>query len=151
MTPLTPAILEQVFRHALAEFPGECCGMIFRSGRVLACRNAQDDYHAEDPDAFPRTSADGWCFAPEDQFRLARSFDSDDPVTVVYHSHPNGDARFSAADRRGAAVDSGPIYPDLAYLVVACTPDGVTAARLYAFRSGDYRRVCEIPTPPVSH
>jgi len=121
--------------------------MIFLSGRVRACENAQDKLHEQDPASFPRTGRNAYCFGVDDQLLLARSFDSDDPAAIVYHSHPDGGVEFSAADRRGAMSDGRPLYESLAYLVIGCDENGVTGAALYAFADGDYRRVARIDAP----
>jgi proteasome lid subunit RPN8/RPN11 len=52
--------------------------------------------------------------------RFARSFDTDRPARVVYHSHTNGRAYFSTVDRRMA---DGPAYP-VQHIVIGV---GVTA------------------------
>ena len=43
-------------------------------------------------------------------FAFARSFDSDRPARIVYHSHTNGRAYFSEVDREVAATPAGPHY-----------------------------------------
>jgi len=126
-----------IYDHTEQDYPDECCGMVLDSG-VRPCRNAQNDFHRDDPQQFPRTAANAWCFAVEDQFFLARSFDTGDPVRVIYHSHCDAPPNFSAIDHRGATFDDRPIYPDLACLVIACRRGVVTGACLYTWRDGVY-------------
>jgi len=100
-----------VYAHAIAAFPEECCGYLIGQdpGAVdgaVPCRNAQGD--GDHPVAPERGADTGFVIAGEELIRFARSFDSDRPPRIVYHSHTNGRAYFSAVDRRVAA---GPAYP----------------------------------------
>jgi hypothetical protein len=73
---------------------------------AVPCRNAQAD--GEHPITPERGADAGFVIAGAELFRFARSFDSDRPARIVYHSHTNGRAYFSTVDRRMAA---GPAYP----------------------------------------
>ena len=113
MTPIAipDDLLAAIYAHAVAAFPDECCGyLVGRSpGAVDAavpCRNAQSD--GDHPVAPERGADAGFVISGDELFRFARSFDGDRPARVVYHSHTNGRAYFSAVDRRVAA---GPAYP----------------------------------------
>lgn len=113
MTPIAipDDLLAEIYAHAVAAFPDECCGyLVGRSpGAVDAavpCRNAQSD--GDHPVAPERGADAGFVIAGDELFRFARSFDSERPARVVYHSHTNGRAYFSAVDRQVAA---GPAYP----------------------------------------
>jgi len=114
---IPPAVLAAVYAHATRAFPDECCGYLLgaRDGdavdEAVACTNAQ-------------ASGDSFAIDGRELFDFARSFDSPRPARVVYHSHPNGRAYFSARDREMAA---GPAYP-VQHLVVGVTADGVTEA-----------------------
>lgn len=109
----------------------------------MECANAQDQLHRDDPEAFPRSGENGYCLDFEDQIFLAKSFETDDSVRIVYHSHPNGSTGFSAADRAGAMSDGKPLYESLSYLVIGCTAVGATGAALYSFDDDEYRKVWE--------
>ncbi|HSS00105.1 MAG TPA: Mov34/MPN/PAD-1 family protein [Kofleriaceae bacterium] len=128
MTPIAiPAeLLEAIYAHAIAAFPDECCGyLIGRSPALVdgavACRNAQAD--GEHPVAPARGADTGFVITGAELFRFARSFDGDHPARIVYHSHTNGRAYFSAVDRqvaavpgwtagpRGSVTRGGPAYP----------------------------------------
>jgi [CysO sulfur-carrier protein]-S-L-cysteine hydrolase len=102
----------QIYAHAVATFPAECCGYLTgprdgsRVEAAIACRNAQaDGVHPLVPERGEET---GFVIAGAELFRFARSFDTDDPARVVYHSHTNGRAYFSTVDR---ALAAGPAYP----------------------------------------
>ena len=71
----------------------------------------------------------------------------DDPVVVLYHSHPNGRAYFSDEDRRNALVDGVPLYPTLEQLVVGIDDTGVREARLFRCVDGEYTELRFLPGP----
>jgi [CysO sulfur-carrier protein]-S-L-cysteine hydrolase len=106
-----------IYRHARAEFPRECCGYLVGTGastRVVACANRQDRLHALDPVAHPRTAETAYDIGGRELMDLVRSFEGDEPATVIYHSHPRVGAYFSAEDTRAALAAGYPVD----YLVV---------------------------------
>lgn len=132
---LTREQLEIIYRHARAEHPKECCGFVLGRGtsaEVVACENQQDRYHAVDPETYPRTSADAYMFGAKDVLRLDRSLASEQPATIVYHSHPRVGAYFSAEDARAALASGWPVD----HLVVDCQDDVIGRALLFR-RVGD--------------
>lgn len=127
---LPDALLRQIYAQSRAEFPGECCGYIKGRGaaaRLFMCKNYMDKLHALDPETYPRTSANGYNFGGRELMDFTRSFEGDDPATIVYHSHPRVGAYFSAEDE-AAALSAG--YP-VDYLVVDAQEDGVRGAVLF--------------------
>jgi drug/metabolite transporter (DMT)-like permease/proteasome lid subunit RPN8/RPN11 len=129
----TAAALAEIYRHADATYPAEACGFVRASG-VKPCENVIDALPAE----FGRVSSNGYAFGPTDLRELARSFDGEDPVRIIYHSHPDAGAYFSAEDHRYAVVDGMPVYP-VRHLVVDVSGDGVRGARLFDFDPGEGR------------
>jgi proteasome lid subunit RPN8/RPN11 len=133
--PAIPAsVLASIYRHARAEFPSECCGFVVGQGDAaewVSCQNMQDRYHAADPESYPRTAATAYTFGGKDLLRLARSFDSNKPATIVYHSHVRVGAYFSAEDASAATSAGWPVD----YLVVDCQAHEVRGARLYRRRA----------------
>jgi proteasome lid subunit RPN8/RPN11 len=127
--PVTPIaipgdLLAAIYAHATAAFPDECCGyLVGRSPAVVdaavRCRNAQTD--GDHPIAPERGADAGFVITGDELFRFARSFDSDRPARIVYHSHTNGRAYFSAVDRRVAA---GPAYPVQHVVIGVAARDG---------------------------
>jgi len=101
-----------LYEHALATFPAECCGYLTGpagGGHVdamIPCRNAQAD--GEHPIAPERGAETGFVIAGAELLAFARSFDTERPARIVYHSHTNGRAYFSAIDH---ALADGPAYP----------------------------------------
>lgn len=116
MTPIAiPGnILATIYAHAIAAFPDECCGYLVGPtpgavDAVIACRNAQADGGPPvAPELGARGADTGFAIAGAELFRFARSFDTDRPARIIYHSHTNGLAYFSTVDRQVAA---GPAYP----------------------------------------
>ncbi|MFT3699744.1 MAG: Mov34/MPN/PAD-1 family protein [Kofleriaceae bacterium] len=104
--------MADVLAHASREFPNECCGYV-TDRRVVACTNAEPR-----PDRF---ALDG-----RELFDFARSFDTDEPARIFYHSHTNGRAYLSPTDREQATA-----YP-VQHLVVGILADGPVEAALFA-------------------
>lgn len=127
---LPEELLHTIYAQARAEFPSECCGYLKGRGadaRLFPCKNFMDKLHALDPETYPRTSANGYNFGGRELMDFTRSLDSDDPPTIVYHSHPRVGAYFSSEDE-AAALSAG--YP-VDYLVVDAQEDGVRGAILF--------------------
>lgn len=128
--------LSEVLRHLEAAYPNEGCGLILRtrSGgyRIVPMENAQDRYHARDPERFPRTSRTAYLFDPKEWLGVSEAADRDgDTVACVFHSHADVGAYFSAEDREMAAPDGFPVLPGASYLVVAVDSGKATAAKLF--------------------
>lgn len=137
------AVREAVEHHANAVFPAECCGYLVGPvngttvDAVIACRNAQGD--GEHPTVPERGVETGFVIAGEELFAFARSFDSQRPARIVYHSHPNGRAYFSDIDRDVARSAGYPVQ----HLVVGVTAAGVTELAQFAWSDefGDFVEV----------
>ena len=120
----------------------ECCGWLIGSSShnqivaVRACVNAKTlGVHTAVPDRGAETAYE---FTAQDTLDLARSFDTDAPAVVIYHSHPNGRAYFSATDRQVAKGPwgDGPSYP-VQQLVVGIDASRVVEAALFAWSQED--------------
>ena len=151
MSPLlTPAELEAIQRHAQADYPAECCGVLLvRPGaveerRLLACRNIQDELHARDPGRFPRTARTAYYIAHADLLEIGRREGEGFEVRVIYHSHVDAGAYFSETDRRNAMIDGSPAYPQATYVVVAVAEGRVAETRAHRF-SPEGQEFVEIP------
>lgn len=138
---VSDSVLAMVIGHAVEAYPRECCGMILASGLVRRCENAIDRLNAADSATFPRNSSNGYALNLGDLRYLVDSFNSEDPVRIIYHSHPNADAGFSREDRRMAMPDGMPLYPELAHLIVSVANGEARDTLLFAFVSDDYREI----------
>ncbi len=119
---LSDSTLADLCDHAAAAYPRECCGMIHRSGRVRRCRNI-----ASRPDRFE--------FAADDVVALFESQATADPVTVIYHSHPDAKADWSAGDEAGARALGASLLTRLTWFVVTCPAGRPTRIVSYKWHS----------------
>ncbi len=135
-------ILEEVYREARRSFPAECCGWLAgpvggqEVSNLRQCANAQDSgTHPTTPDCGAETA---YVITGDDLLTLNRSFDTDLPAQVIYHSHPNGRAYLSPTDREVATSPwgDGPAYP-VQQLVVGVDQHRVVEAALYAWSDED--------------
>jgi cysteine synthase A len=124
--------LDELARHAEDEAPREACGLVLRSGAYVACRNRQDELHALDPRAHPRSARHGFVLDGHGARLLAFGVEGDDVIAVV-HSHPNGMAYLSARDRAGATDGDGPMYPVDQVVVGVAASGRTTEVASYRF------------------
>jgi len=132
---IPPVIRAAIYAHAREAFPSECCGYLAGPcdgssvDAVVVCDNAQD---AGEHPTVPERGADaGFVITGRQLFDFARAFHTDRPPRVVYHSHPNGRAYFSAVDREVAAPD-GPAYP-VQHVVIGLDAVAVIEAAQFAW------------------
>ena len=125
--------LRAIFAEARRAFPHECCGWTTDDG-VRPCANAQGTSGGDHPTAPERGAETAYVIAGADLLELARSLDGPNPPRIIYHSHPNGRAYFSATDREVATSPwgDGPAYP-VEHLVVGVDGARVTEAALFAW------------------
>jgi proteasome lid subunit RPN8/RPN11 len=135
---VTPEALAEMYAHAGREYPNECCGLVSgprgedSADKVRPCRNIQNDLHAEDPVANPRDATTAYNLGPSDLFALQKSLRGEAPVKIVYHSHVNVGAYFSATDQAAAKMGDEPTYP-VEYVVIDAQKDGPRAAVQFAW------------------
>jgi adenylyltransferase/sulfurtransferase len=125
--------IQQICEQAEAEYPNECCGVIMTRGderRIVRFRNVQDEMHRLDPERFPRTARKAYYVGLEDHKRMDALVTVGFATTLIYHSHPDAGAYFSATDREQAAptpkggagprsAGREPVWPGVSYLVVS--------------------------------
>lgn len=132
-------VLAAIYAHALACFPDECCGYLTGASpasvdAAVPCTNAQA---AGDHPLVPERGADGgFVIAGAELLAFARGFDGPTPPRILYHSHPNGRAYFSAVDR---ALAAGPAYP-VQHVVIGVAAGAVTEVAQFAWSAdaGDH-------------
>jgi len=119
------ASMDAIVAQAEREFPFECCGFLIGDNSVEDVRpiaNIQNRMHAKDPAAFPRDARTAFLMEPKEHLAVMNEVDDRKlALRVVYHSHPDHDAYFSATDRAQACSfdPSEPDYPDTVYIVRA--------------------------------
>jgi [CysO sulfur-carrier protein]-S-L-cysteine hydrolase len=144
-------VLAAIYAHAIAAFPDECCGYLIGSApgavdAAVLCHNAQRSGTGPlAPELALRGADTSFVIDGDELFRFARSFDTDRPARVVYHSHTNGRAYLSTLDRRMAA---GPAYPVQHVVIGVAVPSpsplpliGEVAQFAWSDPEGDYVEV----------
>lgn len=142
LSHLDPAILARIVAACEAEPDREVCGFVVRRGGALQVEriaNVADRYHALDPERFPRTSRDSYLMDPKDQLRVHRELEAwGGEIAVVWHSHVETGAYFSAKDRADAVVDGAPAVPGAEYLVLGVRRGRVGEVKRYRWDGGDF-------------
>lgn len=142
-----------MYAHAVREYPKECCGIVFgpksadQADRAKACRNIQDDLHAQDPVTHVRDAATAYNLDASDIFALQKSLRGESPAKIVYHSHVEVGAYFSDTDQAAAQFDGEPTYP-VEYVVIDVSKSGVRGAAQFTWDEGT-RRYIEIGRYPA--
>jgi [CysO sulfur-carrier protein]-S-L-cysteine hydrolase len=145
--PLPPELFKIICLQAEKEYPAECCGVVLstRGGdalRVRPCRNAQDEFHARDPDQFPRTSRAAYFMEPSELLALHKEArEAGEEIRLIYHSHVDAPAVFSEEDTRMALDRGEPLYPGVRYLVLSVVSGSVREAQVFAWEAGVRRFV----------
>ncbi len=133
--------LRKIREQAEKDYPRETCGILIgRKDRpdeisgIYPCRNVQDDYHAEDPVNFARTSAAAYFMDPRDLLRVHKEARQKGcEVRVIYHSHVNAGAYFSEEDQRMALSEGEPAYPGVCYLVISVREGKAEEASIFSW------------------
>jgi molybdopterin/thiamine biosynthesis adenylyltransferase/rhodanese-related sulfurtransferase/proteasome lid subunit RPN8/RPN11 len=132
MKVLSPSALKQIYAHADRSYPEECCGFVFADGSVYLGSNIQNELHSKNPEMYSRSAANGYTFSVADTLMMNKAFRSDNPVVVIYHSHPDVGAYFSDEDQDKALFMGEPIYP-VSYLVVDVRQGKTQGSKLFAW------------------
>ncbi len=146
--------LAVAYAHAREAYPEEACGLFVgpRGGdgvdEARRCENLQNALHAEDPEANRRDARTAYSLGARDLIFLDRSQRTERPVRVVYHSHVEVGAYFSAKDKDDALLFGEPRFP-VDYLVVDTKKvDGVVrvaGAKLFRFDGAEFVEVAAYP------
>lgn len=146
--PALPADLSPVYRHLEACSPREGCGVILRRAdgthRVVPLANVYDKYAKADPARFPRSSHSAYKLNELELSRLLEEAESQgETLSCIFHSHVDVGAYFSKEDKEMAAPppEHQPVWPSVAWLVVAVDQGKATSHRLFVWNSGDFREV----------
>ena len=119
------ANMDAIIVQAEREFPNECCGFVIgdvATEEVRPITNVQNLMHTKDPAGFPRDARTAFLMEPKEHLAVMNEIDRRKlALKIVYHSHPDHDAYFSATDRAQARSfdPEFPDYPDTAYVVMS--------------------------------
>ena len=78
MYPLAKEQLDEIYRHAVEEYPFECCGIVI--GKVghcdqdilFQCTNIQNKLHEKDPEIFVRDACTAYHIDPKELINISR-------------------------------------------------------------------------------
>jgi proteasome lid subunit RPN8/RPN11 len=142
------AVLDDMEAHALECYPSESCG--FATGPAddvplldasVREENEADKYHKLDPETYPRTST---TYFKLNELRFNRALDagaqSGRPIKVIYHSHCDAGAYFSAEDAATFAMGGQLMWP-CAFIVVSVKDGKLDETKLFVHVPGtdDFR------------
>jgi proteasome lid subunit RPN8/RPN11 len=133
------ASMDAIVAQAEREFPFESCGFIIGDDSVEEVRpiaNIQNAMHVKDPTAFPRDARTAFLMEPKEHLAVMNEVDRRKlALRVVYHSHPDHDAYFSATDRAQACSFDPlePDYPDTVYIVLSIRAGKFARAAAFAW------------------
>jgi proteasome lid subunit RPN8/RPN11 len=137
---LTDEEWRRVREQAEAEYPSECCGVLLTRDEapplrvLLPCKNVQDELHAKDPERHPRNARTAYFIDPKDLLAIGRREGQGYGVAVIYHSHIDAGAYFSATDKQNALMNGEPAYPDATYVVMSVMEGKIADARAFAWQ-----------------
>jgi proteasome lid subunit RPN8/RPN11 len=137
------AALAEIEAHAVESYPSESCGFLTGPAdqphlldQAVREANEADKYHALDPETFPRTSK---TYFKINELRAARAFERGDadrrPIKVIYHSHCDTGAYFSAEDA-ATFSNGGELMWPCAFIVVSVLDGAVADRKLWVHVSG---------------
>ena len=120
---LNKEAIEKMYRHALKEYPDDCCGIVTgdeRNQTVHFCRNIQNRLHAEDPERYPGDAKTAY-FIDRSEFNriISSAKEQAHDIIAFYHSHTDHEAYFSATDVEVQTVFGEPEFPDAVHIVVS--------------------------------
>jgi proteasome lid subunit RPN8/RPN11 len=131
-----PKVWQALVAAAERGYPLETCGLVVREPagclKAIECPNLQDQVHAIDPHAFPRSARTAYQM---DERWIARSAGAGETLLAIWHSHCDAGAYFSAGDVRCAAPGGEPLFPGIAYLVLSVLGGAVRDVGLFRFDS----------------
>jgi proteasome lid subunit RPN8/RPN11 len=138
-------ILQQVVEHAEAEYPFEGCGLLIGSAQDLPSitefrpmANRQGD-RLDGREAEPRrTARSGYWMAPEELLAIQKEIRKKImAIKVIYHSHVDAPAVFSAEDIRMACPAGKPLWMGVNYLIVSVIHGKVRDIRFFSWSPGE--------------
>jgi len=103
---LSDALRAQILQESRAAMPGECCGLV-EGLRVEGISGEEWHIAALHPARNLAPESDRFEIAPEDHFKAFKAARANHHSLIgCYHSHPNGRAEPSPADRKGAGEEN---------------------------------------------
>ena len=128
-------VTEQIYQHALKEYPYECCGIVTMEGNnqtVHICTNIQNILHREDPERYPRDAGTAYTIDSDEADRIySEAKKKDEEIIAFYHSHIDCEAYFSETDKDAQTVFGEPEFPDAVHLIVSVVGGDIRGMMCY--------------------
>jgi proteasome lid subunit RPN8/RPN11 len=123
---LTGKQLQAIYDDCQRAYPKEAVGVIIgpeglsHQDRVVSCINYLDELHECDPKRYPCGADSGFVINPDRLLLIDAELRAKGwRMKLIYHSHPDGAAQLSNADRQSALGFNGsPLHPNVEYMVV---------------------------------
>ena len=127
--------IEKISRHALEEYPEECCGIItgdLNTQTAHLCNNIQNRLHKEDPVGYPRDARTAYMIE-RDEFDkvIASARNKGEEIIALYHSHPEHEAYFSEEDYAAQTVFGEPEFPDAVHVIISVINSKIQEIRCF--------------------
>ena len=120
---LNKTVIDEIYQHALKEYPDECCGIITGDGDKLTvhrCNNIQNRLHKEDPSRYPRNAHTAYTIdRSEFDFIISSTKKQGERIIAFYHSHCDHESYFSEEDVAAQTVFGEPEFPDKLHAVIS--------------------------------
>lgn len=130
--------ITEVYRAVEPAYPEEGCGFVFEDEdgalHVLGTKNRATQLHEMDPEQYPR---DGRDYFEPDMKPWLQSVRKGWTPRMIFHSHPDIGAYFSATDIAQAVIeDEGKVFernPGAAHMVVSVVEGKAVVAKVFRF------------------
>ena len=108
---IQPVLLQEIERHALQEYPKECCGMLFGKRERAGSLKVSDIRRTHN---ITRVSLQkDFEISPVEIYNAEQEYEKKGLELIgIYHSHPDKKAVPSDKDKRG-------MLPDMAYVILS--------------------------------
>ena len=145
---ITPENNTRMAATAEAEYPEECCGLLFRGpagSEVVAMPNLQNKLHEENPETYQRDARTAYFMDPQELERISREKEEAGmKLDAIFHSHPDVESYFSETESEAAAVFGEPNYPGVVYLVYSVVDAKVADLKAFDWSEAE-NQYAEIP------
>ncbi len=128
--PLPSALLHEVFQHARECYPEEACGLLLGPPgatpvRIERCTNVQNNRKQAGKSELD--ARHGYWIDEGELMRCLKQAEREGhEIRIIYHSHVDTGAYFSATDvEQALGPDDQPLYPGVLQLVVGVDESGV--------------------------
>jgi len=138
---LNKTVIDEIYQHALKEYPDECCGIITGKGdrqTVHRCNNIQNRLHKEDPTRYPRNAHTAYTIdRSEFDFTISSAKKQGEIIIAFYHSHCDHESYFSEEDVAAQTVFGEPEFPDTLHAVISVINRNINDLKYFKWESNN--------------